>query len=374
VKYLKLQIEDPHGETLYERDLRLETIFREFVRRMMFKLILQGTVLEGDCYTVTIIPRYGTSMKHIPELVDVSSKTLLPGDKWIEMSFEEPFNFHEPIHFFTIQIHIKNLNLLYRHDCKVFAALEQYLKRTLGHTLIQKGVIRNGDGMIPRLFTRDDDSADFDIEHFPKLQHQVESLLEFVDEPQAIVFPKRHREHYLNTTLVGEPTRDDICIFIQQKTMNALIEEGKQSTVAERGGVLVGTVYENADQGRHIVEISDLIVGEHMVSSMTQLRYTFESWQAQHQRMQEDFLDKRIVGWYHTHLIEGGIYQRQNPERSKLFFSRDDHFLHKQFFPEPWHVAMVLDPKGNSIFFQWKGKEVVGCDGYYIFEDIHSPT
>jgi hypothetical protein len=374
VKYLKLQIEHLHGETLYERDLKLETIFRELVPRMMLKLILQGTVLEGDSYTVTIIPRYGTSMKLTPELVGVSSETLLPGDKWIEMSFEEPFNFHEPVHFFTIQIHIKDLNLLYRQDCQVFAALEQYLKHTLGHTLIQKGVIRNGDGMIPRLFTRDDDSADFDKEHFPRLQHQVESLLEFVDEPQAIVFPKRHKKHYLNTTLVGEPARDDICIFIQQKTMNALIEEGKQSTVAERGGVLVGTVYENADQGRHIVEISDLIVGEHMVSSMTQLRYTFESWQAQHQRMQEDFLDKRIVGWYHTHLIEGGIYQRQNPERSKLFFSRDDHFLHKQFFPEPWHVAMVLDPKGNSIFFQWKGKEVVGCDGYYIFEDIHSPT
>ena len=374
MKYLKLQIDDPHGETLYERDLKPETLFREFVRRMMIKLLLQGTVLEDECYTVTIVPRYGTYIKLAPSLAGVSSEILPLGDKWIEISFEEPFNFHEPVHFFTVQIYIKDRNLLYRQDCQVSHTLEQYLKRDLGHTLIQKGVIRNGDSMIPRLFTRDDDSADFDKEHYPQLQHQVESLLEFVDEPQEIVFPKRHKEHYSNTTLVGEPAKDDICIFIQQKTMNALIEEGKQSTAVERGGVLVGTVYENADQGKHIVEISDLIIGEHMVSSMTQLRYTFESWQAQHQRMQEDFLDKRIVGWYHTHLIEGGIYQRQNSERSKLFFSRDDHFLHKQFFPEPWHVAMVLDPKGNSIFFQWKGKEVVGCDGYYIFEDLRNPT
>jgi hypothetical protein len=53
-----------------------------------------------------------------------------------------------------------------------------------------------------------------------------------------------------------------------------------------------------------------------------------------------------------------------------MFFSRDDVFLHRQFFPEEWYVALVLDPQGNCRFFQWQGNEIVMCGGYHVFDDV----
>jgi len=42
--------------------------------------------------------------------------------------------------------------------------------------------------------------------------------------------------------------------------------------------------------------------------------------------------DEKIVGWFHTH------------PRMGVFLSHYDTFLHRNFFPEPWQVALVVEP------------------------------
>src|SRR6185312_4526833 len=40
----------------------------------------------------------------------------------------------------------------------------------------------------------------------------------------------------------------------------------------------------------------------------------------------------RTVGWYHSHT------------RSEIFLSDKDLAIHRRYFPEPWHVALVMKP------------------------------
>ena len=51
------------------------------------------------------------------------------------------------------------------------------------------------------------------------------------------------------------------------------------------------------------------------------------------------------------------------------FFSQDDRFLHRQFFPDEFYVAMVLDPNGDYVFFQWRDGRIVLCPGIGILPD-----
>src|ERR1019366_256629 len=46
----------------------------------------------------------------------------------------------------------------------------------------------------------------------------------------------------------------------------------------------------------------------------------------------EDPSGLEAVGWYHSHT------------RSEIFLSDADQAIHRQYFPEPWQVALVLKP------------------------------
>jgi hypothetical protein len=48
--------------------------------------------------------------------------------------------------------------------------------------------------------------------------------------------------------------------------------------------------------------------------------------------LEEFYPDKTVVGWYHTH------------PRMSIFLSSYDLFLHENFFPHPWQVALVVEP------------------------------
>jgi hypothetical protein len=178
---------------------------------------------------------------------------------------------------------------------------------------------------------------------------------------------------YGEVAVAGDVGKDDIRIFVRHDTMEKLTEEARKASEVERGGLLVGQICDTTDGGRHVVEISDFIVSEHTASTVTELTYTFDSWQSSAAKLREEFPGKKIVGWFHTHLIDLDIYTdstRTEIERTKLFFSRDDVFLHKQFFPDEWYVAMVLDPEGKGLFFQWRNGDIVPCGGYAVFEGV----
>ena len=71
----------------------------------------------------------------------------------------------------------------------------------------------------------------------------------------------------------------------------------------------------------------------------------------------EQFPDELIVGWHHTH------------PNLRVFLSGYDLFIHRHFFPEPWQIAMVVDPVLQEFgFYQWLHDDVVDC-GFVCLRD-----
>jgi proteasome lid subunit RPN8/RPN11 len=66
------------------------------------------------------------------------------------------------------------------------------------------------------------------------------------------------------------------------------------------------------------------------------------------------------VGWYHSHT------------RSEIFLTEADLEIHKRFFPEPWHVALVLkphtfQPTRAGFFFREKDGSIQATGSYQEF-------
>jgi proteasome lid subunit RPN8/RPN11 len=112
----------------------------------------------------------------------------------------------------------------------------------------------------------------------------------------------------------------------------------------EVAGVMIGPPPEKQPDGRYLVHISDTIIAKHTRMQGASVTYTPESWRHVNDKLAEMYPDESavIVGWYHTHPGFG------------IFLSGMDQFIHQNFFTQPWHVAMVLDPVAQrSGFFCW---------------------
>lgn len=377
MKYLKLRIRTDDRGVLYEKDVDVRNVFESFLRDMVSTLIYAGIMHQGEHYSAIVVPRYGTHL-HITPILSVDTAKVAEQTSWIEMRFEEPVHPDQPVRYFTIELRIQESQRICRQDCQVGDIGEFYVGYGIVQALIKLGVLQNHEIYQSLFFARDDEQAQFDREYIPALEQQANALVELSpEEPAMLAFPSRPLDVYGEVETVGQLEADDTRIIVRRDTLKQLVAEAQKSTRVEVGGILVGNVYESPDGNRHLVEVSDLIVSEHTESNIVELRYTFASWLSHSLSMKHKFPSKRIVGWYHTHLVKTSRCIEENQthaEPTALFFSRDDVFLHRQFFPDAWYIALVLDPQGAHRFFQWKQGDIVACKGYRIFEDVGVTT
>jgi proteasome lid subunit RPN8/RPN11 len=128
---------------------------------------------------------------------------------------------------------------------------------------------------------------------------------------------------------------------LTRSALNDMHRHGRSSPDVEVCGVLVGNVYHD-DRGPYLyVEAS--IKGDHAAGKTAQVTFTAETWNHINDEMEKNHAGKKILGWYHTHPGFG------------IFLSEMDLFIQNNFFPEPWQVAYVYDPKsGEDGTFVWK--------------------
>jgi proteasome lid subunit RPN8/RPN11 len=149
------------------------------------------------------------------------------------------------------------------------------------------------------------------------------------------------RRDLLRQKLSG-PRTTSLQVVIRQSALNRVHEHGDSSPSAEICGVLVGNVYQDTTSA--FLQIEHIIQGEAAASSAGQVTFTAETWQHIQEKMDQDYSDLRIVGWYHTHPGHG------------VFLSEMDIFLHESFFGLPWQTALVYDPRtGDEGFFSSEG-------------------
>lgn len=370
VKYLRVMLSTDERGLLYRKDFEAANIFDIFVQTFVGELVRDGTIIEGEHYVALIIPRYDPYLRQRPS-VRVDPARAAEPRPWISLEFEGAVRPDTPLTFFTLELRVRERSLIYRQDFQLYEI--DYFFRRLEQALLRLGVLHHGEYYWRQIFAREDDQADFEREEVYALKQEVTSLVEIAPvQVAAPAFPRKSLSDYVIQETVGAPEdAGPVKILIARPTLEAIQRIARAGVPVEQGGMLVGNVYQESDQSGFLVEITDHILAEEARSSISELRYTFESWQRQTALLRERYPGKRIVGWYHTHLVRMEFYTdeiRQTIHATELFFSRDDMFMHRQFFREKWYVAMVLDPQGNAVFFHWEGDEVVTSRGFYVIQ------
>jgi len=99
-------------------------------------------------------------------------------------------------------------------------------------------------------------------------------------------------------------------------------------------GVLVGEVCE--DEEGFFIQVRNIIKGSAAKQGGAHVTFTHETWNQIHSRLETEFSNLDILGWYHSHPGFG------------VSFSEMDLFIQRNFFPSPTQVALVMDPLGGE--------------------------
>jgi proteasome lid subunit RPN8/RPN11 len=368
MKYLRLSICTEHGTVLFEKDVELATVFDSYVRLCVSDMVVAGHVERGQHYSVQVVPRHsGAPAAHPTVRTEDDSP---PSRGWIELRIDDPASLDRPVRFFTVEIRVSETRLLYSVDAVPLEAGQQFVLNGVIPALVRMGVLKVGDYFRAVYLARDDDRARFDREVVPALRQRSDELIEFLAEDEPVDFPERSPSHYGAAERLGSAEPGGVSIFMPRDTRVRLREEARRSHEEERGGMLVGDVFRDPAGGGWLVEVADFTVNEATISNITVLKHTFETWRQNRATLRERFADKRVVGWYHTHLVEASVPTGHGGEveHTRLFFSSDDVFMHQTFFPEPWYVALVLDPDGDERFFVNRDGAIAACPGYSVFD------
>jgi len=131
-------------------------------------------------------------------------------------------------------------------------------------------------------------------------------------------------------------------VQIEADVLEIIEEHCFSETTLEVGGFLVGKA------AKGVTSIVHALPALKAVSGQVNLTFGHDAWEDALATVQSDFPDEKIIGWYHSHPGFG------------LFLSDYDSFIQENFFSDPSHVALVVDPlAGNLGWFVVRDSEVV---------------
>ena len=185
---------------------------------------------------------------------------------------------------------------------------------------------------------------DFQIELGESVRRHIEHKKSPREDSKFCVFP------------YDQPDTDQPPVFISQSVMKAIEKHVTSENDKEVGGVLLGGFY-RTEKGS-FVEITDFIEATSAKGTDVSLTFTHEAWEQITAEQSRRGSDLQIVGWYHSHPALG------------VFMSKEDEFIHSNFFSEPWHVAIVVDPiYHNWGCFKWNDGRLERTGGMYVFAE-----
>ena len=183
--------------------------------------------------------------------------------------------------------------------------------------------------------------------------------IDLKDNPDDINYISR--DFPINYKYSGEnESFDTLKIFIKHSTLKEIDEYLSGDLQNELGGVVLGDVCANSS-GQKFIFIDNLIIAKHSNSSLSRLTFTHDTWDYINQIQEEDYPDRKILGWFHSH-----------PGHT-VFLSNYDMFIQENFFNMEYMIAYVFDPTIKERgFFYWKDGKIIKADGYYITDPVES--
>jgi len=157
---------------------------------------------------------------------------------------------------------------------------------------------------------------------------------------------------------VPEPV---ISVFVSQRAFVRCCAHAGSDLNNEVGGWLVGKWRVDKHTGKEFIVVENILPAPHTRQGSAYLTFTQETQVALHLALEERFPGKELVGWYHTH------------PRMGVFLSEYDTFLHRNFFPELFQVALVIEPySASGGFFIRQPDGSLDPRRYYGFYELHN--
>ena len=134
-----------------------------------------------------------------------------------------------------------------------------------------------------------------------------------------------------NSTYDGTGLNPVVSVFVTQTAYSRICVHSISDMKNEVGGFLIGRWCLDENSGQFIV-IEHALPARYTRQGSVYLTFTQDSLVDIHDQIDTNYKGEMIVGWYHTHPSMG------------VFLSHYDTWLHSNFFPEPWQVALVVEP------------------------------
>jgi proteasome lid subunit RPN8/RPN11 len=123
-----------------------------------------------------------------------------------------------------------------------------------------------------------------------------------------------------------------LSIFLTQNAYVRMCAHAGSDLDNEVGGWMAGKYCLDSESGAPFIVIDTILPAVYTKQGAAHLTFTGDTQIALHSHLEEHYPEKVFLGWYHTH------------PRMGVFFSQWDTWLHQNFFPEPWQVALVIEP------------------------------
>jgi proteasome lid subunit RPN8/RPN11 len=158
--------------------------------------------------------------------------------------------------------------------------------------------------------------------------------------PTESATPPRRRPAWRRDATGREPVN----IRLREEAFR-VIEAEAAADLHEVCGLLIGDAV--TWDGSLYIDVTAALPGERTNAGPVHVTFTADTWVGLLREKERQFPDRWIVGWYHSH------------PRMAIFLSDADTPLHQHFFPEPWHVALVINGQDRKLgFFARSGDEI----------------
>ncbi|MDE2126841.1 MAG: Mov34/MPN/PAD-1 family protein [Armatimonadetes bacterium] len=114
----------------------------------------------------------------------------------------------------------------------------------------------------------------------------------------------------------------------------------------EQGGLLIGRAFSDSLHGGWLVVVDEALPAEEAEETLVSVEWTPKSWEKMLPRLKTMTAETTIVGSYHSHPGHG------------VYLSELDLETQRGLFPEPWQIALVVDPVRDEggVFLGEQGK------------------
>ena len=150
-------------------------------------------------------------------------------------------------------------------------------------------------------------------------------------QPRPAHIPYGCAVRWCSTVEIGGMS-PQVAVFVSQRAFVRFSAHAGSDLHNEVGGWLVGKWCADKRSGAQFVVVESILPAPYVRHGGAFLTFTQDTQVALYAQKEQRYPGKDLVGWYHTH------------PRMSVFLSEYDIWLHQNFFPQPYQVALVIEP------------------------------